>query len=552
MFLSAALLSSFLLGGCDTGTPSPGVERPAADAEISVKIITANLMYMISPEDSYIRYKGQDGSDYTMDKRLNRLCALVSLYDPDVLMLQEVNGRGGWWDRLITGENALLKRFQKYDYVGTVNHVGGKDGNGNESVLYNQIYYNQNKYELLEGGTLFCRENNKPETEYDGDYEGVYSIHNTATCTYAVLRDKETNLSAVFATTHLCVRSDLSRCFRNYSQAVCATDRLYEIAETHKWGEEALPIFLGGDFNGPEGDVRFFTYEHMTEYAGYSDAQKVAEESDDSGTARIFGADLSGKYGSSKNGSRIDYIFSQGAAIKKYDVLDGTFEEDEEQTYCEYREEAVLDGTQFDLTDHLPVYVKASLSAESKSCAPENYFNDVSLSDTISEADAPLDVTASVLRFDSTKLLDYIGNQRNKGFHADIVQTNDGVCLRLMTEVTRVAPVISIDYEALVKAVGLNPLSATDYKKVKVEYKVAVTKSYTEVYFGASTQLSIPLAAITNAMAADTYGSWTVQIFDFSSNVDFWRDEFVYLGFLTESGFMAGDAVYVKSIEFLK
>ena len=113
-------------------------------------------------------YKGQTIDDYTMDKRYVRLCTLVEYFSPDVIMMQEVNGRGGWWDYLIENEDEtvepFIKKYPKYSYVGNKNLAGGTNGAGNRGTFYNQIYYNTKKYELVAGGTFFCRDDkNSPE-----------------------------------------------------------------------------------------------------------------------------------------------------------------------------------------------------------------------------------------------------------------------------------------------------------------------------------------------------------------------------------------------------
>ena len=83
---------------------------PIESAETSVRVITVNVAAPTRFEDSYIKYNGQTPDDYKMNKRFVRLCALVDYFSPDVLMLQEVNGRGGWWDYLITNEDSFIKR----------------------------------------------------------------------------------------------------------------------------------------------------------------------------------------------------------------------------------------------------------------------------------------------------------------------------------------------------------------------------------------------------------------------------------------------------------
>ena len=536
-----------------TSSESDSVEEiaiPDADAETTAKVITVNIAYPANFAKNEIYYKGQTPEDYTMKKRFTRLCSLVSYFSPDVLMMQEVNGKGGWWDYLIDGKDTFLERYDKYDFVGTTNLAGGTNGSGGSRTLYNQIYYNNKKFELVDGGTFFCRDDKtSPENQLTGDYEGnTFSANNTTTCTYAVLRDKKTALTAVYATTHLCTRPDSAQCFRSYGQARNLTEGLYDIAEQYKWGDEALPIIVGGDFNGTETDGNFYSYSHMVNDAFYSDSQKIANETDNSGTARIFGKTTA------NNGNRIDYIFTQGVTVDEYKVLDGTFIEDKEQTYCDYNTEPNLDGTEFDITDHLPVFSKVRLAASGKSVAPNTYVNPCVADDVVVTGSSPINATSTKIVFDSTELLNFVGGNLKKSMSAAIVENgNNGKCLRLMAERSRIDPCISIDYAALMDHLSLECVRIENYKKIKVEYRYCATKQVSILHFGASTADMIPLTIGVNTLAVDfAGGAWTQKTFDYST-IDsmFWENSLTYFGIATGVGLMAGDSLYIRSIELL-
>ena len=526
---------------------------PQAGAAFTAKIITLNMFYMLEPESGYVVYRGQTADDYTMEKRYKRFLALVDYYTPDVLLLQEVNGRGGWWDFLIGNEDSFLNLYPKYKYAGNTNNAGGSNGSGGADTLYNQVYYNADKYEAVAEGTFFCRDDKtKPESQYDGDFEGVYSPHNTATCTYAVLRDKETNVTAVFASTHLCTRPTAASNFRSYGQARNLTEGLFEIAQAYQWGNDPLPVLVGGDFNGYETDENYMTYAHMTEEARYTDAKKAAKGEDNSGTARIFGKDVQGRGGTDANGVRIDYIFMQGASVEKYEVAKGTFAEDEGQTQCEYYPDPSLDGSQYDLSDHLPVYVRAKIESAGTSVAPQTYVNPKFLSDTVREGEAEITATSVKIVFDSAKLLDYIGGNENKGMAAALVADETyGTCLRLAAEKSRVDARISFDYAKLMQDLGQERVSADECKKIRVEYSASITKDASSLFFGGSTDLMVPLSAGLNAVSMPHGDGWTIEEFDFAALSEFWKGKVTYLGILTDVGMLAGDAVYIRSIEFV-
>ncbi|MBQ9709523.1 MAG: endonuclease/exonuclease/phosphatase family protein [Clostridia bacterium] len=557
MVLAIAAASALSLTACkgkNKGDSSPDGEGsyiPEATAETSVRIITANVAAPTDFEKTYILYKGQTPNDYTMRKRFIRLCTMVDYYSPDILMLQEVNGRGAWWDFLIDNEDSLIKRYPKYGYVGTTNLAGGTNGVGGRGAFYNQLYYNKNKFELVAGGTFFCRDDKtSPENPYSGDYEGTYNASNTTTCSWAVLRDKRTNVTAVYGTTHLCTRPDGAQCFRNYGQARNLTEGLYDIAEEYKWGDKPLPIVVGGDFNGSPTQEAFYSYPHMLENAHYSDSKLGAPVPDESGTARIFGKTLN------NNGSRIDYIFHQGAEVSDYFVVKGTFAEDKEQTYCEYNTDPVLDGSQYDLTDHLPVYAKLKFNGTSTSKAPNDYVNPSIEDDEVINSGFGITASATKITFDTPELLAYVGNNECKGFKADIVSDglSAGYCLRLSMPRSRIDPVISIDYGKLMADLNLKAVSANEYKRIKIEYRLSRTKSASLVHFGASTTGLIPISiGINTTQIPYENGAWNTRVFDFSGIDDaFWDGDFTYFGVKTGVGLMAGDGIYIKSIELLK
>lgn len=560
--LAYLLLTLILALGCvfSTGCKDKGGEDepetsliPAADATLNFEVLCANVLWEINIANSYISYPGQTGKDYAMDLRYRRFVTLFEYYTPDVLMFQEFNGHGGWWDYFITNEDSFLNTYENFAFLGRKNHMGGSNGNGAEHAFYNQLYYNAEKYELVDGDTFYCRnDRTKPENSVTGDYEGTYTQNGTTTCTWAVLRDRKTKLCVLFATTHLTTRPNVAQVVRNYGQARNMTDELGKIAEQYKWGENPLPIVVGGDFNGWAGAPNFPTYEHMTEYAGYDDSKVIAKVSDDSGTARVFGKDILGSGGTDANGIRIDFLFTQGVEVSRYEVAKGTFDEGADHSYCEYSEIAVTDGSQYDFTDHLPVYIRAKVNAQSCSVPPTVKMNAETADDVIVTEEGDINAIATKIVFDSTLLLDYVGQSINNCFDADIVESDNGKCLRIMAKYSYVQPRFSIDYRKLMTALGLTGVSADNYKKIKIEYYTTLSLSSLDAYFGASTVAMPDVVAneSINSKELTEVGEWKTQVLDFSAS-EFWVTSINSLVLTSSSGFLGGDAVYIKSIELL-
>ena len=100
---------------------------------------------------------------------------------------------------------------------------------------------------------------------------------------------------------------------------------------------------------------------------------------------------------------------------------------------------------------------------------------------------------------------------------------------------------------------GLTAVNADGCRRIKVEYRYVYTEEASALHFGASTANMIPVSIGVNT--AEIYkddSEWTIRIYDFTSvNNSFWTGDFTYFGFTTGVGLMAGDSIYIKSIELL-
>ena len=65
---------------------------------------------------------------------------------------------------------------------------------------------------------------------------------------------------------------------------------------------------------------------------------------------------------------------------------------------------------------------------------------------------------------------------------------------------------------------------------------------------------AVPISIGINTMQVPyENGAWNTRVFDFSGIDDaFWDGDFTYFGVKTGVGLMAGDGIYIKSIELLK
>ena len=73
------------------------------------------------------------------------------------------------------------------------------------------------------------------------------------------------------------------------------------------------------------------------------------------------------------------------------------------------------------------------------------------------------------------------------------------------------------------------------------------------LHFGASTVNGVSVSVGVNTLQIFANGKeWTSRVYDFSAVSDsFWTGDFDYFGITTGVGLMAGDSIYIRSIELL-
>ena len=187
---------------------------------------------------------------------------IIKKYAPDTFGLQEVHYA---WMRY------LINQFKDiYDFVGV-----GKD-DGNKKGEFSPVFYNKHKFELLEKEDFWLSET--PEIASLG-WDGAEN----RTCSYAVLKEKETEKVYAIFNTHL--------------DHIGATAQIEGIKLILKKAEKFndMPIIITGDFNvTPDSDV----YEMMLSN-GFSDARTIAKEKDNIDSFHWYG----------KGSKMIDFIF---------------------------------------------------------------------------------------------------------------------------------------------------------------------------------------------------------------------------------------------------
>ena len=471
--------------------------------------------------------------DYSFAKRADRLESLLKYYNPDVFFLNEFNF--AWWKEVISDPDSILKSLPKYAYVESRSTGSSKNGEGKKyKDLYNMVFYDQERFTMVENGTFVTCQT------WGGWYDH---------CTWAKLVERETGQTAVYAAIHVQTvpsgDQHVERAVKSLQAATVAVEKLNEIAN-------GLPIIIGGDFNTTETSRGYRTYEYMVGAAGFKDSRYAAPQTDASGTARIWGSSLN------NNGNRIDYIFVNGASVKKYEVAKGSFLKD--NTYvpvvssddlkpgkaCDY----------YDVSDHLPIVSQIILKG-AQSTPAQAYENPVGKDDVVATPTGSYTEnggTAEKITFNFADALNYIGKVNQQGYSASLVEDETyGTVLKLTAKEHITGGYISIDYGALMEACGLTPVDATEYNKVKITYLADASYSAegSILKLGVLREGSLYPTA-NNSQSLTVYSKWYTQTLYYSSMSSEVKGPVNALSLYNANGAVMGDTIYIASIEFLK
>jgi len=511
----------------------------------NVRVLTLNVAYYdgeytnkhlvddptLLPKMNYTNHDLE--ADYSFSERADRLESLLKHYNPGVFFLNEFNF--AWWREVISDEDAILKELDQYTYVES--RSTGKSRNGEGAAykdLYNMVFYDQEQFVLMDTGSFVTCQT------WGGWYDH---------CTWAKLLHKESGQTAVYAAIHVQTipsgEQHVERAVKSVQAAVTAVEELYKVAE-------GLPIILGGDFNTTEESRGYRTYEYMVNQAGYKDSRYAAPQTDGSGTARIWGSSLK------NNGNRIDYIFVNGASVKKYDVATGSFKKD--NSYEENVTEADLtpgkECQYYDVSDHLPVVSDIILKG-SQSTAPEEFINPIGENDVAATPTGSYTEnggTAEKITFNFADALDYVGGVNKQGFKASLVQNEEyGAVLKLEAEEHITAGYISIDYKKLMDAAGLTAVDISDYGKAKITYLADTSYTAEGGILGLAVLRDGAIYPTDkNSLGLMTYGKWHTQTLYYSSISGEVNGPVNALSVYNGDGALKGDAIYIASIEFIK
>ena len=179
----------------------------------------------------------------------------------------------------------MVENLPEYGYIG----VGRDDGKRKGEFM--SIFYKKEEVEFIDGGTFWLSET--PDEVSKGWDAACFR-----TCTWALLKKKDTGKKFVYMNTHL---DHMGKVAREESIKL-----IVERAEKLTGGK--LPVFITADFNSPTSNAIFKPMQETM-----LDARVEAPVTDDRGTLNCWGT--------TPPGVVIDHVFYRGAEAQKFEVL---------------------------------------------------------------------------------------------------------------------------------------------------------------------------------------------------------------------------------------
>lgn len=254
IFCAIVAAAMFFTMGC-TSTPEQN----------EIKVISYNIRYMNT----------KDG-DNNWDNRKHASINMVNEEKPTVFGLQEA---------VKAQVDFLQENLPNYAHYG----VGRDDGKQKGEFM--AIFYDKEEVDMLDHGTFWLAAT--PDTPSKG-WDGACF----RTCTWAILKYKDTGKKFAFFNTHLDHRGKEAQ-----------KEGMNTIIKMIKEKVPAeIPVFLSGDFNTRTNNP---IYEPLKAFM--TDSRELAVETDHRGTYTGFRV--------RENPVVVDHIFVRGAEVDKFQVL---------------------------------------------------------------------------------------------------------------------------------------------------------------------------------------------------------------------------------------
>lgn len=227
-----------------------------------------------------IRYDNPGDGENAWGVRKDQLVNQVSFYEPDIMGIQEgLSHQVHYIDDNI-------------DYLG---YVGVGRDDGKEKGEFSAIFYNKNRFHVIESNTFWLSETpNKISVGWNASMERI--------CTYALLENKETKEKFWAFNTHFDHRGKEAR--ENSAKLI--------LEQIDKLNTNNYPVILMGDFNAtPESKTIQTVLQKL------KDSKQISKTPNMGPEGTFNGFDILNKLE-----NRIDFIFvSESVSVQKYAVL---------------------------------------------------------------------------------------------------------------------------------------------------------------------------------------------------------------------------------------
>ena len=179
----------------------------------------------------------------------------------------------------------MVENLPEYGYIG----VGRDDGKRKGEFM--SIFYKKDEVELIDGGTFWLSQT--PDQVTKGWDAACFR-----TCTWTILKKKDTGKKFVYLNTHL----------DHMGQEARKESIKLIVAKAEELTGGKLPVFITADFNSPTTNEIFKPMQEAM-----LDARGEAPVTDERGTLNCWGT--------TPPGVVIDHIFFRGAEAQKFEVL---------------------------------------------------------------------------------------------------------------------------------------------------------------------------------------------------------------------------------------
>ena len=283
-FATEAVLETWLTA--DFGLTEEGTVILPKDRVAELNELTIRLDNSITVLSQNIRCI-DDPNGNSVSERASRFRQLMMEYRPDLVGTQETTS--GWNKRFST----MIKYLDRYTDLGEYGMVGcSREGREATDGEWNTILYRKDRFELLDSDTTWLCDT----PDEAGAVEGSLCKR---ICTWALLKDKQTGETILFANTHLDHSTDEVRSVQMNILMDYLADRIGQ-----------YPFYLTGDFN-----CRVDSVPYSTATERLSDAHKTTWVDRSTATRTYHDYKESG-------GSEIDFIFHNEHTVPvSYEII---------------------------------------------------------------------------------------------------------------------------------------------------------------------------------------------------------------------------------------